>query len=746
MSAPTQAPGVHRKPSNRRPRLFTIVLLVVVAWLAIGGIGGPLFGQLSSVQENDNSAFLPASAESTRALELQQKFADQGGGSALPVTVAFERQDGGTIGPVEVQAMLRAVQRAVSTGMAAETVKRIDFAGQSLPLVFPATAEQAQGALSRDREAFVAVITLDLDKVRALGGFEAITEVIDEISAAVQNPSPGIAAYVTGPGGFFAELGRAFGDIDGRLLRTTLTVVAIILLIVYRSPFLWVLPLFSALLALSLSIIAVYHLAKNGILDLNGQSQGILFVLVLGAATDYSLLLIARYREELTRHASKYVAMRAALRGAWEPIAASAGTCIAGLLCLMLSDLSSIASMGPVAAVGIAAAFIASLTFLPASLLLFGRKLFWPFIPHLGSEVIGTKGIWAKVSGLVGRRPNWSWVSVTLLLVIAAGFTTTLKADGLDNEDTFVNQNNPAVVGLRVLERHDLVAPTPDVTIVTPVESAGAVRSAAGAVGSVELATLRPAPGGEPGSAPIVAEGLTLVDVTFVGGLSNEQRQQTVRDLRSAMDFVESTALVGGRAAIDLDVQDASRRDRLVIIPTVLVVITIILAMLLRSILAPILLLGTVVLSFAATLGICALLFNNVFGFAGADASFPLFAFVFLVALGIDYNIFLMTRVREESLKIGTRQGTLVALAVTGGVITSAGIVLAATFSALAVIPIVFLAQIGVAVALGVLIDTFIVRSILVPALVYKIGPAVWWPSALAKQPEPEPERELQPV
>ena len=730
LSGTTSTPsGKHKSPSARRPKLFTFAAVLVVAWLAVGGVGGPLFGKLEEVQQNDSAAFLPSSAESTRAQELLATFDTSGAADVLPLTIAFEKGAPGFT-DAEIGQLIGVVLKASTSGEAAKVVKQVAVNGMAVPAVFPATPEQAVSALSKDREAFVAVVNLDSQKIEDLGGFAEVPLVVDEISAQVSEPLPNVRGYVTGPAGFFAELGRAFAGIDGRLLQITLAVVAVILLLVYRSPFLWIFPLMSSVFALSGAIIGVYYLAKAGWLDLNGQSQGIMFVLVLGAATDYALLLVARYREELTKHESKYTAMGQALRASWEPIVASAGTVIAGLMCLLLSDLSSNASLGPVSAIGIVFAVIASLTFLPAVLVLFGRFLFWPFVPRYGSEIAEARGVWAKVARGVGRRPRRSWLMVTALLVVAAAFVPTLRAEGLSTADTFTNKNNPAVVGLRVLEKHNLVPPTPDATIVVSAAKADAVRQSARDVGDVAIAEVRQT---QDGTQALVVNGLALVDVTFSNTISNSEKLAALGVVRAEVKRADPTALVGGDTAIDFDVQKASRHDRNLIIPVALLVITIILMLLLRSILAPLLLLGTVVLSFASALGISALLFNHVFDFAGADTSFPLFAFVFLVALGIDYNIFLMTRVREESKRMGTRPGVLVGLAVTGGVITSAGIVLAATFSALAVIPIVFLAQVGLTVSLGVLLDTLLVRSILVPALVHDIGKNVWWPSRLAK-------------
>jgi RND superfamily putative drug exporter len=489
----------------------------------------------------------------------------------------------------------------------------------------------------------------------------------------------------------------------------------------------------SALFSLTLASGLVYYLALNDIIKLNGQSQGILSVLVLGASTDYALLLISRYREELRHDEDKYHAMKAAWLGSWEPIAASAGTVAVGLLCLQLSELKSNAGLGPVGAVGIVAALVVTLTFLPAFLVLFGRRVFWPFIPKFGSEIVEIKGLWGKVAAFVGRNARKAWITSTAILLVMAYGITTLQANGVSDVDVFTNRDAKPIVGIQVLEEHGLVPPSVDATVIAKADKAAAVLDAIntskGTSSALQRSTFTAT-----GPVPLEIDGLTAIDVTFKVTEDSSLQQEYVKELRNDVHAVEGAqALVGGSAAANYDVQEASRRDRVVIIPIILVVITLILMLLLRSILAPVLLIATVVLSFGATMGASAFVFNNIFNFPGADASYPLFSFVFLVALGIDYNIFLMTRVREESIKLGTREGILKALAVTGGVITSAGVVLAATFAVLGILPLVFLAELGFAVAFGVLLDTMLVRSILVPALSHDIGKKIWWPSKLAK-------------
>ena len=494
--------------------------------------------------------------------------------------------------------------------------------------------------------------------------------------------------------------------------------------------------------ALVLAQAVVYLVAKAGALTVDGQSQGILSVLVLGASTDYALLLISRFKEELHREDSWSVAMKGALRGAFPPIVASGATVILGLLCLLLSDLNSNKSLGPVGAIGIACAVFSMLVFLPALLMLAGRYWFWPFVPRHDDVVDHERGIWGKVAALVGRRPRMVWVGTSLVLVAAALFTTQLNADGLTTAEQFTTDVD-SVVGQEVLARHYPAGSGVPVSVIGDEADADQLLEIVRGVDGIADAQLAPdaPPSAEASAAPTestgppkVIDGKVQVEAVLTMASDTPEAEQTVLDLRSAVDEVSTDVLVGGGTAVYYDIKQESARDNRVIIPAILVVIFLVLALLLRAIVAPLLLVATVVLSFFATMGVCALVFDHVFGFAGADPSFPLFAFVFLVALGIDYNIFLMTRVREEAKVYGTRRGTLKGLAVTGGVITSAGIVLAATFSALGVLPLVPFAELGFAVAFGVLLDTLVVRSLLVPALVYDLDDTVWWPIGLPRR------------
>ena len=709
---------------GRKP--LWIAVVVIIAWLGITSIAGPTFGKLSTVQENDNAAFLPDNAESTLASKITVKFSDSSN-DQIPTLLVFL----GDIDPKNNPAKMMQIQKYLD-GLGAEILPE---SGKPLSTYF-VPGFPIQAFPSEDGKAALVNIALSSDVAQdRIEEKPTLTLVVDFLREDLKKnfESQALTTHVTGFGGIFADLFGAFGSIDSTLLTTTLLVVSIILIVVYRSPLLWILPLFTAVTALSLAGTIVYYLAKAGTIDLNGQSQGILSVLVLGAATDYALLLIARYREELHHHESRFESMRIALKGVIEPIIASGSTVIAGLLVLLLSQLSGNRGLGPVGAIGIAAAMITVLTLLPALLVVFGRWIFWPKVPKFDDVDEQLSGTWAKVGKAVENNPKRIWISTAVVLTIFAGFSFTLKADGLANTEAFTSRTD-SVIGLEELGKHFPSGEGSPVEIVVRQNDVAAVTNALGAITNV--AFVEPVVDGQkiPGAPtpPIkVVEGKVLLNATLKVAPDSVEARNTIPTIREALHQIDKEILVGGGTAVQYDTDVASRADNRLIIPIVLLIIGLILGLLLRSIAAAALLLLTVVLSFMATLGVCQLVFENVFGFAGADASFPLFAFIFLVALGIDYNIFLMTRVREEAMKIGTRKGVVKGLTVTGGVITSAGIVLAATFAVLGVLPLVFLAELGFAVAFGVLLDTIIVRSLLVPALVHVIGPKIWWPSKL---------------
>ncbi|MEC3976434.1 MMPL family transporter [Amycolatopsis sp. H20-H5] len=675
-------------------RRWLLPALIALAWLVFGVLGASFPGLLSKVQTNDGASFLPASAEATEVAHLQERFA---GGKVLPALVIYSR-DGGITEP----------DRAAITRDAAGIAK---LGGLSGPVSPPVS--------SQDGKAVQLVVP-----VSGVDGFAA-GETVKSVREILHAGAPaGLTAAVTGPGGYNADFSEVFGGIDGKLLVITAIAVVLILALVYRSPLLPVVVLATAGLALIAAAAVVYPLASGGALTLNGQSQGILFILVFGASTDYALLLVARYREELTQLSDPRVAVVVALRASVESITASAGTVVLGLLCMLFSELTSNKGLGPVAAIGIGASLLASLTFLPAMLALLGRAAFWPLrLPSKPRD-----GLWERVSKLVGRRFRTVWVVTAFVLAALAAFAPMLKSTGVSQSDVFLNRVE-AVSGQETLARHFPGGAGDPAVIVSTKDTAAQVVAAAGAVDGVAGAQVSAAAGT---NAPRVIDGLVEIDATLRNPADSDAAATTVGKLRDAVRAVPGAqAKVGGQTAVQQEINDAAERDRMVIIPIVLLVIFCVLALLLRSLLAPLMLIATVVLSFAATLGVGALVFNDVLGFPGSDPSVPLYAFVFLVALGIDYNIFLMTRVREEARHLGTKAGALKALSVTGGVITSAGVVLAATFAALSVLPILFMAQIAFLVAFGVLLDTLIVRSLLVPALTVHIGRTLWWPGRL---------------
>ncbi|MEU8422978.1 MMPL family transporter [Micromonospora sp. NPDC048835] len=693
--------------SGRGGRATLVAVAVVLAWLVIGGVSGPFAGRLSEVATNDNAAFLPTDAEATRAQDLAGEFVDR---QTIPALVVYERRAG--------------ITAADRQRVSADLARFAEIPGVVTPLPPPIP--------SADGQALQVVVPVDDAEGEEIG---TVVEHLRDITGGDQD---GLTVDVSGPAGLLADLIEVFAAIDGPLLLVTLVVVLVILLVVYRSPVLWIFPLLAAGMSYALASVFVYLLADAGVVKLNGQAQGILTVLVFGAGTDYALLLIARYREELHRHDRPWDAMRTAWKGAAPAIIASGGTVIVSLLCLLLSSLNSNRALGPVAAIGIAATLLVMLTFLPALLVLGGRWAFWPRRPRADqADPRVEHGIWSRVAGFVARHARPIWLSTAVVLALLTLGLTQLGATTLGQSDLFT-QRTDSVDGQEVISRHYPAGTGSPATIFTTEQTARQVAQVAQdvrGVADVRPLTAGPQTGPPQGNAaPKVVDGRVQLDATLTDPPDSDGAERTIRELRVAVHRVPGAdAVVGGFTAINVDTSDAAKRDQNVIIPVVLVVIAVILALLLRALLAPLLLIATVLLSFAATLGLCALLFRHVFDFPGVDSAFPLFAFVFLVALGIDYNIFLMSRVREESVKRGTRAGVLAGLAVTGGVITSAGVVLAATFSALAVLPLVVLVELGTAVAIGVLIDTIIVRSLLVPALAYDIGPKIWWPGRLSR-------------
>ncbi len=728
-TSPIQAPQISKK-GFRRP--FWAAIVVIFLWFGASGVLGPLFGKLTSVQTNDNSAFLPSKAESTEASGIVAKFT-QGDNTKLPTLVLLEGSvDAATLAQINAHLQtlpgkhidyLKKYKGTLDSGI---PISRY-LAPKTPLLAFP----------SQDGKAILLDIPISFKVMGTLlpDGKPVLTAIIKTIRTDMNQwgKANGFVSHVTGLGALLSDLFGAFGGIDSTLLFSTLGVVSFILIFVYRSPVLWMLPLLSAMFALSTAGGIIYLLAKHDIVTLNGQSQGILTILVLGAATDYALLLIARYREELHHHESRFESMRAAYKGIFEPILASGSTVAISLMVLLLSDLSSNRGLGPIGAIGIASAMLTILTLLPALLVVFGRWIFWPRIPRFDDVDANLLGLWSKVGKQVAKRPRRLWITTAFGLIILAGFATTLQANGLSTSESFTTRPE-SVVGQELLLKHfpgGQGQPTEIVVKESLVAKATSALLGIKGVSAVSPILVSTPVAGQTPPATKVVDGLVVLNATLTMSPDSVGARELVPIIRKAVHAVDPTILVGGSSAVSYDVDQASRHDNRLIIPVVLILIGIILSLLLRSLVAAGLLLATVVLSYAATLGVCQLVFHNVFHFVGADTSFPLFAFVFLVALGIDYNIFLMTRVREESKKIGTREGVIKGLTVTGGVITSAGVVLASTFAILGILPLTFLAELAFAVGFGVLLDTIVVRSILVPSIVRDFGGKIWWPSKL---------------
>jgi putative drug exporter of the RND superfamily len=684
--------------------------LIILFWVAVFAVAMPLAGKLTGAQSNDTKAWLPVSAESTKVLEIQRSFGDP---NTLPAVVVYERASG-----------LTDADKAKVAADVAAFGRHKDLDGK---VVGPVPA--------KDGQALEVIVPINL----GADGWEKAGDVAKELRGVATTGAPGLVAHVTGPVGAAADSSEAIAGIDGRLLYSAGAVVIVILLLTYRSPTLWLLPILSAFVALTLSQAVIYLLAAHAGLTVNGQSAAILTVLVFGAGTDYALLLVARYREELRRHSDRHEAMAIALHRAGPAIIASAATVALGMLCLVFAEMNSTKGLGPVLAVGIVVGLLVMMTLLPAMLVTVGRWVFWPVRPKHGTVEPSASGIWAKAGTLVSRGPRRTWIVTSLALGALALGMFQLNAVGLSNKDSF-RSTPDSIVGEDVVAKHFPAGAGTPVVVVSEAAAGAQVRQAFAAAEGIDPSSV---------TEPRVLGRYAYLEGTLTSPPDSSAAYDTVDRVRTAVHAVPGAgALVGGGSAVQLDAQRASARDGNLIIPIVLVVVFLILAALLRAVTAPIILIGTVVLSFGAALGASALIFRHVFGFPGADSSLPLFVFVFLVALGIDYNIFLMTRVREESEHQDTRKAALVGLAATGGVITSAGLVLAGTFAVLATMPMVAFAEIGFAVALGVLLDTLIVRSILVTAITLVIGSAMWWPSKLARRPKPEapPEPTLEPA
>jgi RND superfamily putative drug exporter len=799
--------------AGRRAKWVVFVLWFLAIFIAAGPANLP--GKFEDAESNEATSYLPESAESTKALAATEELQD---GEIAPAVVVFRREAGLT--PADFKAIEADVDKmagkrfvgvipdgetAASGGKPGGEEKEFEAGG-------PAGCGSATSAVPGQPSGYApfvgpvcspdgkaAIVTA---YINAEGEGDRIVDPVKYWRDQIEDQSGGLVAKVTGGAGFSADAIEVFEGINGTLLLAALALVIFLLIVIYRSPMFFFIPLVAVVFAEILSRSIGYGVSELGV-TVNGQSSSIMSVLVLGAGTDYALLLVARYREELHHTADKYKAMRTALESAGPAILASAATVIAALLCLMIAKVNGTSGLGPIAAIGIACAALSMLTLLPALLTIFGRRAFWPFVPHteetaptaapisdrarrtivegsglgafarvalacvavlvllplvllnwvlrmlsgrrIPSLIVGpldravftpyemrrhrlehasdaTHGFWKRVGDRIAFSPRRvMFGTVGVLLICCAGFA--FFSTDLTSEDSYRTEVE-SVEGQHLLDLSfpsGATAPT-DIVVANSADVAK-VSAAVERVNGVEAVS------------PPVAEGPpgTLIQATLEPNPYSTAAFDLVEPMRDEAHGASSEVLIGGPTAVEFDVRDAAGWDSKVIPPLILLVVFLILLGLLRAVVAPLVLIGTVILSFLAALGVGYFVFDVIFGFPGSDPSLPLFAFVFLVALGVDYNIFLIARAREETEKHGSEQGILRALAVTGGVISSAGIVLAGTFSVLAVLPLTFLTEIGFVVAFGVLLDTFLVRSVLVPAIALTLGDRFWWPSALSR-------------
>ncbi|HEX5713513.1 MAG TPA: MMPL family transporter [Solirubrobacterales bacterium] len=697
--------------------------LTIAVWLALG-LGGYLgHSRIDDVTAAGQSSFLPRDAESTRALDALEH--GSGGGEEVPTVIVFERNGG----------LSKADLNAI--GRIGEGLNRLGITGAT-PIIDPFSAETAAplgevarvakgiGPLSRDGEAALVVLALDAADRGAIGeGVHTIRRFLAE------NARPGLNTYVTGPGGIAADLERVADEAGRTLLIATLGLVLVLLLVVYRAPLLAALPLLVVGTAYMVSAGLAYLLIEAGWITVNTEGTFLLLVLIFGAGTDYSLLLVHRYREELRGGAPAARALPTALAESVPAIAASGGTVIAAMLVLLVADLQSTHWLGPILALGIATMLAAAFTLLPALLSVLGERAFWQPGRSRGSfrkqdVQKEPRDLWGRVAGLVQRRSRTIVFLVTAaLLVLALGNFAHHGTIGFGQGETRPTNSSR---GTEVLNEHFPPGIGSPLTAVVAAEELEAVIAAMKDLDVVQLALPVPPTGaGDEGVVVLVLHG---------DPYSGEAAAEVER-IRNRLHAIAPSALLGGIPAENYDIEQTNAHDTRLIVPLVLLVVGLILAAVLRALLAPAYLMLTVVLSFAATLGLCTAIFS-LLSDEGVAFNLVLMSFLFLVALGVDYNIFLMTRAREEAAARGTEKGVLAALVHTGGVVTGAGLILAGTFATLTLLPLEELVQIGATVAIGVLLDTFVVRALLIPAITYRLGDRAWWPGRVSP---PNPDR-----
>ncbi|MFC1260821.1 MULTISPECIES: MMPL family transporter [Streptomyces] len=674
--------------------------LVLGLWIAVLAIAAPFASNLSDVQRDRAVDYLPASADSTQVAKIQDRLP---GGEATEMVVVYHRDTG-----------LTAADRATAADQIAEIAS-----------AHPLT-DRPTGVPSEDGTTLMYPVA----STEPGQDEEARDALVDDVQR-IADGGDGLSVEVGGTGALTTDAGEVYNSLDGPLLYTTAAVVALLLILIYRSPFLWLVPLAVAGIADYLSMGVAYGLNQWFGTSVSGQSTGIMTILVFGVGTDYALLLVSRYREELRRFERPYDAMAAALRGCGPAVLASSGTVAAGLLCLLAADLNSSRGMGPLGTVGVLCALAAMLTLLPAILVLLGRRVFWPLVPRHGSTPKPRRSLMNAMGGSAERRPRAVLVGGALLLGALALGSFNLPGT-LKQEDSFTSEPE----SIAVMETLAAAYPergTQPITVMAPADRAEEVLAEAHDTRGVERAV-----------AGRSGEGWTELTVLASAPPQSAAETATIEALRDRLDG----SYVGGPSAQQIDLEDTNARDTVIVVPLVLLSVLLILVVLLRALVAPLILVAAVVAVWGAALGIGGLVFGPVLGFEGTDPGLGLLSFVFLVALGVDYGIFLMHRMREESLHgAEPARAALTALRTTGGVIASAGLVLAATFAVLTSMPMVQLVELGFVIAVGVLLDTFLVRTYLVTSASVALRRRVWWPGRLSRAPgKPAPAGEREPV
>ncbi len=668
-------------------RRGTAWIIAVAAILLSAG----MIGMLPKAESSDRSATasLPVGADSTTVVELQETLP---GSDVLPALVVLSKPDDAAFTPAEIAL---AQQAASDLG---------SFAKEG-SAVSPAIPSESGNTL---------LITVPLQNTNDA---TAVSDRIEEMKTVVTQAfgATEVTVAVTGGAGFAADIANAFAGADFTLLAATALIVAILLLVTYRSPILWLVPIVVVGLADQVAAITATYAAKGLSIPIDESGTGILSVLVFGAATDYALLLISRYRDELRLESDRYLAMRRAWSGTFEAITGSALTVAIALLTLLLSVFPVTRGLGLICAVGVIIAWLYAMFVLPCALVMFGRGIFWPFVPRVGDPVSSERaGFWKRVGGFTQARPV-SMLLVAVFLIGGLALGTFGVKVGLSTEDSFrgTPQSVTAADRLATEFGDGITQPAYVIVPLDQVEQVTAELESTGLTSSIRQSNAN--------------DQIAQLDVQLNVDPSSDEAEAAIGTLRTAVSDTDGV-YIGGSVATEVDRQAAVARDQLVIMPLILLLVFVVLLILLRSLVASVLLVVTVVATYGAALGAAWLLFSTVLGMNGLADSVPLYAFLFLVALGVDYNIFLATRAAEESRTRGASGGMLYALAATGGVITSAGILLAAVFAVLGVLPVIVLTQIGFVVGIGVLLDTLVVRTILVPALAFWLGDTFWWP------------------